>query len=221
MSTTQSTEGLEPLEKVAAIYSNKKKVINTSVLVIVLAVAAFFGYKYFVAAPNEEKASVAMARAEQFFSVDSLNLALNGDGQNAGFLKIIKKYDGTASANIAHYYAASCYLRMGDFNNAIKHLKDFDPKGTILAHAKAGLMGDAYMELKDTKKAIEYFKEATSDADDDVYTPLYLQRLAVAYEQSNQIEEAKKAYIRIRDEFPRSFQSREVEKYLAALGVLE
>lgn len=221
MSTTQSTEGLNTLEKMALLYEQKGKVINTAALAIVLAVGGFFAYKTFVQGPNEEKASVAMMRAEQMFSIDSVSLALNGDAQNAGFLKIINKYEGTSSANVAHYYAGSCFLKMSDFPNAIKHLKAFDPKGTVLEHAKNGLLGDAYMETNDVKNAIEQFKSATIDADDDVFTPIYLQRLAIAYEKSNQLEEAKKAYVRIRDEFPRSFQSREVDKSLATLGVLD
>ena len=221
MSIIESTEGLSSLEKIALAYENKKKTINTVVIAIALAVAGFFAYKYLVQQPNEEKASVAMMRAEQMFSIDSVNLALNGDAQNAGFLKIINKFDGTASANVAHFYAGSCYMKMGDYANAIKQLKAFDAKGTVLEHAKSGLLGDAYMENKDIKNAIENFNAATVDADDDVYTPMYLQRLAIAYEKNNQVEDAKKAYIRIRDEFPRSFQSREVEKSLAMLGVLD
>jgi TolA-binding protein len=221
MSIIESTEGLSSLEKIALAYENKKKTINTVVIAIALAVAGFFAYKYLVQQPNEEKASVAMMRAEQMFSIDSVNLALNGDAQNAGFLKIINKFEGTASANVAHFYAGSCYMKMGDYANAIKQLKAFDAKGTVLEHAKSGLLGDAYMENKDIKNAIENFNAATVDADDDVYTPMYLQRLAIAYEKNNQVEDAKKAYIRIRDEFPRSFQSREVEKSLAMLGVLD
>lgn len=221
MSTTQSTEGLTALEKIGVAYENNKKVINTTIVAVVVAVGGFFAYKNFVVAPNEEKAGVAMMRAEQMFSIDSVNLALNGDPTNAGFLKIIKKYEGTATANVAHFYAGSCYLKLGDFKSAIKYLNDFDAKGTVLDHAKSGLLGDAYMETNDIKKGIEQYKSASNDADDDVYSPIYLQRLAIAYEKNNQPEEAKKAYMRIRDEFPRSFQSRDVERSLAQLGVLD
>lgn len=221
MSTTQSTEGLDALEKIAVTYENKKKTINTIVFGLIVLVGGFFAYKYLVVAPKEEKAGIAIMAAEQFYAMDSISRALNGDAQNAGFLKIIKKFDGTASANIAHYYAGSCYLKMGDYKSAIKHLGEFDAHGTIFEKAKSGLLGDAYMETNDLKKAIEQYKDATGDADDDVFTPMYLQHLAVAYEKSNQTEEAKKAYIRIREEFPRSFQSREVDKSLAQLGVLE
>lgn len=221
MSKNTSTQGMEPLEKVSFLYEKNKKVINAALFAVLVAVGGYFGYKNFVVKPNEEKASIAMAYAEQLFQIDSVNTALNGNGQNAGFLKIIKKYEGTPSANLAHYYAASCMLKLGDYNGAIKHLKEFDPKGTVLGHAKAGLLGDAYMEIKDAKKAIEFYKEATADQDDDVFTPLYLDRLAVAYIQNNQSEDAIKAYKKIRDDFPRSFQSRDVDRALAMLGVLE
>lgn len=221
MSTMQSTEGLTALEKIAALYEEKKRAINTALAVIILAVGGFFAYKYLVIAPKEEKAALKMIRAEQFYAADSINLALNGDGANPGFLRIIKQFDGTAQANIAHYYAASCYMKMGDNASALKHLKEFDAHGTILEHPKAGLLGDVYMDSKDIKKAIEQYKSATADADDDVFTPMYLQRLGVAYEMNNQTDEAIKAYKRVRDEFPRSPAARDIDRSLAKLGVLE
>lgn len=218
--TEGTNDGMDTLEKISGVYEKNKKGINTAVTIILVAVIGIFAYLKLVVAPKEEKASIAMMRAEQMFSIDSVNLALNGDAQNAGFLKVIKKYDGTASANLSCYYAGVCYLKMGDYKNAIKYLNDFNAHGTVLAHAKSGLLGDAYMETGDMKKGIAQYTEATSDKDDDVYTPIYLQRLAVAYEKNNQAEDAKKAYTRIRDEYPRSFQARDVDKSLAKLGVL-
>jgi len=218
--TATLNEGPNPLEKVAFSYEKNKKAINTTLTVIVLAVAGYFGYKSFVSGPKNEKAAIAMRTAEQYFAIDSVNMALNGDAQAAGFLKIIKKYDGTPSANVANYYAGVCYLKMGDYKNAIKYLKEFNAHGTALEHAASGLLGDAYMESGDTKKGLEQYKNATSDNTDDVFTPIYLQRLAVAYQKNNQQEDAKKAYMRIRDEYPRSFQARDVDKSLAKMGVI-
>ena len=57
--------------------------------------------------------------------MDSVKLALNGDNINSGFAKIISKYSGTKAANLAKFYAGSCYLKLGDFNNAVKYLKRF------------------------------------------------------------------------------------------------
>ncbi|MFX5999199.1 hypothetical protein ABTF05_22725, partial [Acinetobacter baumannii] len=70
-------------------------------------------------------AADALFKAQQYFAIDSLNLVLNGDGQNKGALYVIKNYGGTKAANLAHYYAGVSYLKLGDFNNAVKYLKDF------------------------------------------------------------------------------------------------
>ena len=66
--------------------------------------------------------------------MDSLNWALNGDGNNVGFLKIIDKYSGTPAGNLAHYYAGVCYLKKGDFSNAEKQLRAFDGKGSMVTN---------------------------------------------------------------------------------------
>jgi hypothetical protein len=50
---------------------------------------------------------------------------------------------------------------------------------------------------------------------------MYLFNLAAAYEVAKKPEEAKKAYLRIRDEFPTSMQARDVDRYLAKLGEID
>ena len=55
---------------------------------------------------KREKAAEAMFKAEEYYRMDSVNLALNGDGQYPGFLKIISKYGGTDAANLANFMPA-------------------------------------------------------------------------------------------------------------------
>lgn len=208
------------LELLQVFYEKNKKLINgvtTAVLIIALAIVAYF--KIYLG-PREEKATSKVFYAQQYFSVDSFQLALNGDGQHPGFAKIAREYSGTKTANLSHYYAGICYLHLGNFKKAIQELEDFNGKGTLLTTAAAGALGNAYMESGNTSKAIEHFKDATADAKDIVQTPLYLSELGAAYEIIKQPEEAKKAYIRIRDEFPMSMQARDIDRSLARLGVL-
>jgi len=153
--------------------------------------------------------------------MDSLSKALSGDGQHPGFTNIIKKYGSTKAGNLSHYYAGIIYLRTGDFKNAVKHLDDFNGKGTILERAAKGALGDAHMEQNQTKKAIEAYEEAASDKEDEIMTPMYLQRLGMAYEMNKQPEKAKEAYKRLHDEYPTSAAARDIDRYLARLGVVE
>lgn len=209
---------VNPLDSIQVWYEKYKKPISTATTVVLIVVGGYFAYTKLYKAPAEEKASVALANAQMIFAADSLNMALNGDGKNPGFTKIAKKYSGTAAGNLALYYEGICYLKMGDYKNAIKSLKDFNGKGTIIANQAEGALGDAYMESGDNAKAIESFKKATTDKDDALITPMYLYRLGVAYEAAGNANDAKAAFKRIRDEFPRSMQARDTDKELARLG---
>lgn len=199
--------------------NNSKKVLGFIIGIAVIALA-WVGYRY-MTQQKEEKATARVFYAQQYFAQDSLNLALNGDGQHPGFLRIIKDYKGTKTANLAHFYAGSAYLKNGDFKNAIKHLEDFDPKGTALATSANGLLGDAYMESGNLKKGIEAYKKATGNKEDMVLTPLYLMHLGQAYEMNKQPEQAIDAYKRIRDDYPQSMQAQDADRLLAMLGVVE
>ncbi len=210
-----------PLVNLQSRYEQKKKGINTIITVVLLLIIGFFAYQKLYKAPQETKAANAVVDAQHYFEADSINKALNGDGQHPGFLKVMKKYSGTPTANLCHYYAGICYLKTGDFKNAIKHLEDFNGKGTIAEKAAYGALGDAYMESGNIKKGIENYNKAAADKNDAVLTPMYLSRAGMAYEKNGQTEEAKKAYIRVRDEFPQSMQARDMDKYLARLGVLD
>lgn len=65
-----------------------------------------------------------MFRAEEYYRLDSVNLALNGDGQNLGFVKIVDKFGGTKAGKLASFYAGSCYLKLNDYEKAVKYLKN-------------------------------------------------------------------------------------------------
>ncbi len=210
-----------PLEGLAAKYENNKNRINTIVGIVLALVVGFFAYQKLYKEPREAKAAVKMAYPQSMFEIDSFANALNGDGQHPGFLKIQKQYGNTASANLTYYYAGISYLKMGDFQKAIKQLEQFDGKGTQVGYAAYGVLGDAYMEAGNVKKGIENYNKAAGNEKDEVITPLYLYRAGVAYEMNNQPEEAKKAYIRIRDNYPQSLQARDVARNLARLGVLD
>lgn len=214
------TEEVNPLDNVQVIYEKNKKVISTVTTIVLVVVLGYLGYTKLYKAPSEAKAATALSFPQLYFQADSLNMALNGDGKNPGFIKIAKKYSGTAAGNLAHYYEGLCYLKMGDFKNAIKALNDFDGKGTMVGRQAYGLLGQAYMESGDNTKAIESFKKATTDKEDGLVTPMYLYHLGVAYQAAGNTNEAKAAFKRIRDEYPKSMQARDMDKELARLGEL-
>ena len=196
------------------------KIITYALTAIVIIVAAFLGYKYLVVEPNEKKASEAMYHAEDYYRMDSVKLALNGDNMNAGFLKIISKYSGTKAANLAGFYAGSCYLKTGDYNNAVKYLKDFSTPALQVQARAYGMLGDAYSELKKNDDAVEEYKKAgTLFEKDDLISPEYLFRAGYLYESMGKNKEAIDMYQQVKDKYPASQRGAEIDKYLARLGV--
>ena len=202
-------------------YEQNKKRINTITTIVLVVVLAGIAYVKLMREPRIEKAATTIAWAQRMFEQDSLDKALNGDMANPGFLKVQKKYSGTPTGNLANHYIGVCYLHKGEFNNAIKYLKEYSGNGTSLQYVNWGALGDAYMETGNTEKGIEYYKKASGNKEDKVITPIYLYRLGVVYEMSGNIDEAAKAYASIRDDYSRSTQAQDIERHLARVGVID
>jgi len=207
----------EALTKSEQIIEKHQKTILTVIAVIVVIVVAYFGFERYYLKPLENEAQIEIAQAERYFAQDSLQLALNGDGAHLGFLDIIDDYGMTKSSNLAHYYAGICYLKLGEFDNAISYLKGFSASDQAVAPMAVGALGDAYMELGETEKAINYYLDAANQTQNDFTSPFFLQKAAWAYESQGDFDEALDMHERIKREFPKSNEGRQAEKYIAYL----
>jgi len=195
------------------IEKNKKPII-IAVAAIVLVIGGYFVFKKAYVAPMEKEAQEQMFVAEKYFEKDSFQLALNGDGNNWGFLKITEEYGITKAADLAHYYAGICYLQTGNFKAAIEHLEEYDGDDKLIAPIAVGATGDAYVELGKTEKGISYFEKAAG-AKNKVLSPVYLKKAGIAYESLKKTEKALESYTKVKDEYPRSQEAADIEKYIA------
>ena len=102
--TDTGMEGVEgALTKTEQFIEDNQKWIVRVVTGILAIVAIFIGVKRLYLGPLEEEAHGQMFVAEQYFEVDSFNLALYGDGNYSGFLQIIDDYGITKASNLASY----------------------------------------------------------------------------------------------------------------------
>jgi predicted negative regulator of RcsB-dependent stress response len=222
-----STSGVEVIEDISAQerldklegFFKGNKMLNYILIGAAALVLGYFAYNRFVKGPNEIKAGDALQRASTYMMMDSLNWALNGDGTNPGAIKVAEKYSGTKAGNMACYMAGVVSLKNGDFKTAIKYLERFDGKETLLSTVATGCLGDAYWENGQLDKALAQYQKAGADKDNFQFAPVYLQRAAMIYEKQNKNAEAIKAYTAIKTQFPQSTIARDVDKYLAKLGV--
>ncbi len=219
--TAQELDEVQVIKKARDFWSRFSKPIIYIGGAIILLAGGWLAYKNFITAPKETKAAEAMSRAEAYYAKDSLDVALNGDGQSAGFLKIIKNYSGTRAANLAHYYAGSIYLRKLDYKNAIKHLENFSTGAKQVQSQAWRMLADAYMnENQKEKGAATYEKAAGLNDQDEFASSEALYRAAMAYETLGKNEKAITLLKSLKEKYPRSERGFQVEKYLARLGYI-
>ena len=197
------------------------KVVMIASTAVILLCGGYLAYKYLVKGPNEEKAVEAMFKAEEYYRLDSLKPALNGDCLNAGFLKVINNYGGTKAGNLARFYAGDIYLKSGDFNNAVKYLKDFSTDAKQVQARAYKLLGDAYAEqgknsdaLANYKKAADHFEEDDANSSEYLFMAAYF-----ADRVMKNKEEAISLFKELKEKYSRTEKGFEAEKYLAQLGV--
>lgn len=215
-------EGDERLESIETTLSNtelfiekNQKAIIIVLAVLIVAVLAFFGVKKYYLEPREKDAQAAIYHAEQYFEKDNFASALNGDGNYLGFINVIDEFGGTKTANLAKYYAGVCYLNIGDYNNAIKYLKEFKGKDVIVTSLALGAMADAYMELDNVAEAAKCYESAAVKSENGFTSPMYLLRAGMAYEMAGNYQKAIEVYKKIKADYPNSNEGFSIEKYIA------
>ncbi|MEI9807749.1 MAG: tetratricopeptide repeat protein [Bacteroidota bacterium] len=208
------------LAKAKDFWVRNSKIISITCVVVVLGVAGYFVYKNYIQKPKEQKSVDVLYKAEDYYRKDSLNLALKGDGQYLGFLKVIDKYDGTDAGNLACFYAGVCYLKLDDNVNAIKYLKKFSSDSKPMQARTYKLLGDANGDLGKPADAVDYYlkaarifekdKEASSEA-------LFLAAYMTDRVLKNQ-KDAIELYKELKEKYPTE-KGADADKYLAQLGV--
>jgi len=210
----------EIIAKAQDFWTRYQKQITAVLAVIILAVGGWYGYKNFVQKPKAAKAVDAMFKAEEYYTMDSLQKALNGDGINWGFVRVIKEYGGTDAGNLARFYAGVSYLRLGDFNNAVKYLKEFSTSQKMVQARAYKLLGDAYSELGKNDYAISHYKKAAEHFSEDRYAAAESLFLAASFaEKIGKTNEAIALYKEVIEKYPNTVSANESDKYLAKLGV--
>jgi tetratricopeptide (TPR) repeat protein len=209
----------ETLTKTEQFLEENYKTVLTVLGVIVIIVGIGWLAKLYIGKRNDEAQS-QIYQAERYLEIDSLKLALNGDGNYLGFLEIAKDYRFTQVGNLARYCAGICYLHLGEFENAIDILNKYKKKDRVIGSLAIGATGDAYVELGNTDKGVSLYLEAADFAKNSFNSPLFLMKAAEIYEGSARFKDALNLYERIQKEYPESTEGASIEKYIGRVNLL-
>lgn len=166
--------------------------------------------------PNRQaEAQNLMYVAERYFENDSMSLAVNGDGNFPGFEEIADDYSWTRAGKLARYYAGVSYLRMGQYEEAISQLKKFSTKEPVVGSMALGATADAYMELEEMEKAMDYYIRAADKSPNNFTSPIYLMRAGEVAEALGNKKKALELYERVRADYKATAEGQAAEKYIA------
>lgn len=200
---------------------------NRKSIFIVLggAVALFVGYfafQYLYSKPREEKAEAAIWKAEQYFEIDSLNWAKDGNGEYEGFEAIAANYSGTKAAKRAHYYLGIIYRDKGEFQAALDHFKEADLEDETISTICVGNIGDMYVQLGNYEEGASYLEKAARKAANDkgrnYLAPVYMIKAAKVYMELSKDDKAIGLLQSVTEDYDKNTQDyNEAAKLLAML----
>lgn len=218
---TEQHEVNKTIENAKLFWQKNGKQVSMILGALVVLIGGYFAYKQFVAKPKEAEAADKSFMAEKYFAMDSVTLALNGDGVNPGFEKIASTYSGTPTGNLANFYTGVCYLKLNQNERAVKFLEEFKTDSKPVQQRAFLLLGDAYGDLGNGSKALDYYKKAAHyfEENKESSSEALFRGAYLAQHVLNKKDEAINLYKELKNKYPRTQLGFEADKYLAQLGV--
>ncbi len=211
----------ETVGKTEQFFENNKKLITWVLVALIVIVGGYFANKYLVAQPRAEKASAEMFAAIQNFGAEEWQVALDGDGNYAGFLEVIENYGSTPQGSLAAHYAGICYLKLGDKENALAYLQKYDATSgapaEIVNAQNLGLQADLIADGGDMAKAAALYRKAVKASENSLTAPYYLKKLGLAEEALGNKAAALAAFQRIADDYNTALEARDIDLYIGRL----
>lgn len=197
---------------------NKSILLGVFAAIAAIVVAGFLYYNH--RTTQNQEAQEAMFQAVYYFEADSLNKALNGDGQYKGFTAIADEYSGTDAGNLANFYAGVSLLKTGKFAEAQQHLEEFESEDYLLQARAYSLIGDALSEQGKNKEAAEQYMKAANHNANPFFSPQYIMKAGIAYEADNNFKAAAEAYDKIVKDYVTAAELNDAKKYKARAEAL-
>lgn len=192
-------------------FEKNKNAIFIGLAAILVIGAGLFYYTAVHMPKAEMEANNAMFDAQYKFEKDSFEVALNGAN---GFLEIIDNHGGTKAAKLASYYAGLCNFNLGNYAEAVDHLKSFSSKDEILNSLSIGVLADAQMENGDVDAALSSYKKAANASTNEASAPFLLKKAGLAFEMNGDAKQANIFYSKIKKDFSATSFAQDIDKYI-------
>lgn len=167
----KKTNQEETIVNVDELYSKSEQFVdkNRKQLTLGLGGAAaliliVIGYSSLVVAPKNTAAEEAAFMAEHYFAKDSADLAMLGDGLNAGLEEILSDHSGTPAAARAAFELGIMHRDAARFDEAVEAFNQAGFSDNVFGPLTDANIGDCLVELGDLEGAEGHFASAASRA---------------------------------------------------------
>jgi len=190
--------------------TNKKLRLITMIVGGAAVIAlGYFVYLQFVWYPTNDESKEKYYHGLNLAAADSTDAAL------AELKPVKEKYDGYIGGEVAQFAYARQLMNKGEFKKAIEDLEGVEVEDSYVSVMSIGLRGDCNSELKKYDAAYTLYMEAAEKSDNDLTTPMYLQKAGLCAEQLKNFDKATDCYQRIVDDYSEFSRTNQVERYLA------
>ena len=199
---------------VGFIEDNSKNLLYAGIALIVLA-GAFYYYTSIYKPNKEAEANSALYKAENMFAIDSLDLAMNGDGEFLGLADVADQYSSTAAGARAKYYQGRALMTQGKYEEALEYLDGVSFDDEIVAALAICLKADCKAELDQVEEAADLYMAAANKRENKFTTPYSLSKAARAYGHIGDWEAALEALEIIKADYSETQFAQEIDKEIA------
>jgi predicted negative regulator of RcsB-dependent stress response len=198
------------INKAQSVIEKNKSILTYIGGALLVGLIGYFGYTWYTKNQDTE-AQAALFPLVSKFESDSAK------GLSKEFAKVADQFGMSKAGNLAHFYAGVASLKDGKYDEAIEQLKDFSSSDLLVQARAYSLIGDAYVEKKAFADAISYYKKAADYKPNKFFTPVYLMKLAGAYEANKENDSALEVYTTIVEKYEDAQEAVMAKKYKSKL----
>ena len=166
------------------------------------------GYTSLVVAPKNMAAEEAAFMAEHYFAKDSADLAMLGDGLNAGLEEILSDHSGTPAAARAAFELGIMHRDAARFEDAVEAFNQAGFSDDVFGPLVDANIGDCLVELGDLEGAESHFASAASAAASGLaakaLSPMCSYKRALVLLELGDEDKARKVLKDLAEDFPNS-----------------
>ena len=140
-----------------------------------------------------------------------LERALRDEGQRLGLKTVADDYGSTEAGNLAAFYTANALYALGRNDEALRYFGEVDGGTDYLAASALAGEGAVLENQNKPAEAAAKYAAAADRYESDLFTPGYLLAAVRAYDAAGNVDAARAALDRIRDDYPLTPESAELE----------